>query len=297
LRQATGFRWSHRRYLIPKVSLSRLVLQVVHGQHNHGEPLLGGFKALRVEIAQSQSFGYDPLDRLVSASAMGGSAGQGQYTESYTYNAIGNLMSKGGVTYTYPASGPTSVRPHAVTGTSNGGAFSYNANGNMTSRRDKTGDPTYTQTWDYDNRLISVTGNGQTTTYTYDGNGALLKKVVGSTTTIYVGNYYEKTGSVIRKYYYFAGQRVAMRDGSTVYYLVTDHPSASLRTVLGSTSKTLTSSGGVFAELRYCEASRSGVDKPYGEIRYTSGTTPTNYRFTGQLQEAGVGLYNMGARW
>jgi hypothetical protein len=78
----------------------------------------------------------------------------------------------------------------------------------------------------------------------------LLKKVVGSTTTIYVGNYYEKTGSVIRKYYYFAGQRVAMRSGSTVYYLVTDH--------LGSTSKTLNSSGGVVAELRY---------KPYGDIR------------------------------
>jgi hypothetical protein len=83
----------------------------------------------------------------------------------------------------------------------------------------------------------------------YGGNGVLVRKVVGSTTTIYVGNYHEKTGSAIRKYYYFAGQRVAMRDGSTVSYLVTDH--------LGSTSKTLTSSGGVFAELRYCEASRS----------------------------------------
>jgi hypothetical protein len=32
------------------------------------------------------------------------------------------------VTYTYPASGASSVRPHAVTATSNGGAFSYNAN-------------------------------------------------------------------------------------------------------------------------------------------------------------------------
>ena len=69
---------------------------------------------------------------------------------------------------------------------------------------------------------------GQTTTFTYDGNGTLVKKVVGSTTTVYVGNHYEKTGSTIRKYYYFNGQRVAMREGSTVYYLLTDH--------LGSTS-------------------------------------------------------------
>ena len=59
----------------------------------------------------------------------------------------------------YPASGASSVRPHAVTGTSNGGAFSYNNNGNMTSRLVKTGDPTYTQTWDCENRLASVTGN------------------------------------------------------------------------------------------------------------------------------------------
>jgi RHS repeat-associated protein len=131
-----------------------------------------------------------------------------------------------------------------------------------------------------------LTGKGGVThtyndpAHTHDGNGVLLKKVVGSTTTIYIGNYYEKTGSTIRKYYYFAGQRVAMRDGSTVYYLVTDH--------VGSTSKTLTSSGGVIGELRY---------KAYGEIRYTSGTTPTNYRFTGQFQEASINLYIMGARW
>jgi RHS repeat-associated protein len=39
------------------------------------------------------------------------------------------------------------------------------------------------------------------------------------------------------------------------------------------------------------------VDKPYGDIRYTYGTTPTNYRFTGQFQEASINLYIMGARW
>jgi hypothetical protein len=42
------------------------------------------------------------------------------------YNEIGNLTSKGGVTYTYPS--PGSARPHAVTGTSNGGSFSYDYN-------------------------------------------------------------------------------------------------------------------------------------------------------------------------
>lgn len=124
---------------------------------------------------QYQIFGYDALDRLTSA-ATSGAGTWGSYSESYTYNAIGNMTSKDGVSYTYPASGPSSVRPHAVTGTSNGGAFSYDTNGNMTSRRDKTGDPTYSQVWDYENRLVSVTANGQTTTFTYDGDGALVKR-------------------------------------------------------------------------------------------------------------------------
>jgi hypothetical protein len=74
--------------------------------------------------------GNVPCARFCTAStgATGGSTGQGQYNETYSYNAIGNLMSKGGVTYTYPDSGEFSVRPHAVTSTSNGGSFSYNSN-------------------------------------------------------------------------------------------------------------------------------------------------------------------------
>jgi len=50
-----------------------------------------------------------------------------------------------------------------------------------------------------------------------------------------IGDYYEQTGSTIRKYYYANGQRVAMRENSTVYYLLTDH--------LGSTAITADSSG------------------------------------------------------
>ena len=42
------------------------------------------------------------------------------------------------------------------------------------------------------------------------------------------------------------------------------------------------------AELRY---------KAWGETRYTWGTTPTTYRYTGQRQEEGLGLYHMGARF
>jgi len=36
---------------------------------------------------------------------------------------------------------------------------------------------------------------------------------------------------------------------------------------------------------------------PYGGVRWSSGTLPTEYGFTGQRWEAGLGLYYYRARW
>ncbi|CAG1008547.1 hypothetical protein ANRL4_03903, partial [Anaerolineae bacterium] len=91
-------------------------------------------------------------------------------------------------------------------------------------------------------------------------------------------------GITWRSYYYGGSQRVAMRVQTAAqnetYYLLGDH--------LGSTSITANASGSKVAEMRY---------KPWGETRYSSGATPTTYRYTGQRQEAGIGLYYYGARW
>jgi RHS repeat-associated protein len=90
-------------------------------------------------------------------------------------------------------------------------------------------------------------------------------------------------------YYYFGGQRVAMRQtgswgGDVVYYLVSDH--------LGTTSLVLNGAGHRIAETRHY---------PYGAERWVwtadgSGTLPTDYRFTGQ-RNVGLGLTHMGARF
>jgi RHS repeat-associated protein len=71
-----------------------------------------------------------------------------------------------------------------------------------------------------------------------------------------------------------------MRQGSTLSYLFADQ--------LGSTSVVANSSGSKTAEVRY---------KAWGEDRYTSGTAPTSYRYTGQRIETTIGLYYYGARW
>jgi hypothetical protein len=60
---------------------------------------------------------------------------------------------------------------------------------------------------------------------------------------------------------------------------------------LGSTSLTLDSAGGRLnpnTELR-CY--------PYGVARYTAGTTPTAFNFTGQRKDSGSGLLFYNARW
>jgi RHS repeat-associated protein len=84
----------------------------------------------------------------------------------------------------------------------------------------------------------------------------------------------------MKKYYYAGGARVAMRVGSTLSFLLTDH--------LGSTAITASSSGAKSAELRY---------KAWGEQRYAEGVAPTDFRYTGQRLESLLGLHDYGARW
>jgi len=89
------------------------------------------------------------------------------------------------------------------------------------------------------------------------------------------------TSSTVTKYYYAGEQRVAMRQGTTLYYLLSDH--------LGSTSLTTDASGNVVSEMRY---------SAWGEVRYNSGVTTTNYTFTGQRSYTdSFGLMYYGARW
>ncbi len=72
-----------------------------------------------------------------------------------------------------------------------------------------------------------------------------------------------------------------MRVNGALYFLLSDH--------LGSTSLTTDASGNVISELRYTA---------WGQVRYSSGTTPTQYTYTGQysnVSEFGLMYYN--ARW
>jgi hypothetical protein len=107
---------------------------------------------------------------------------------------------------------------------------------------------------------------------------------------------------VLRPYtYYYAGaQLIALREitttanpTGTLYYLPSDHPSASLRASPGQHepvtcgNSTCGAVGSVVARQWYY---------PYGAVRASTGTLPTKRTFTGQLADE-TGLYFYNARY
>src|SRR5690349_14986766 len=82
------------------------------------------------------------------------------------------------------------LHKHAATALSSSDSYSYDANGNMTTRVE--GGITYAQTFDAENKLISITVGGLTTQFIYDGDGNLVKKIkTDGSKTLYVGGIYE----------------------------------------------------------------------------------------------------------
>jgi RHS repeat-associated protein len=166
-----------------------------------------------------------------------------------------------------------SVKPHAVAAV---GAISYayDANGNMTKRG------TQTLGWDVENRLLTVSGGAS---FVYDGDGNRIKKTEGGITTLYINRYYEKTGTEVTTSYYLGSKLIAQRKGIspnyTLSYVMQDH--------LGSTSATASDAGVRTSTITYF---------PFGSIRATTGTVPTDKKFTGQRLDA-TGLYYYNARY
>jgi RHS repeat-associated protein len=167
---------------------------------------------------------------------------------------------------------------HAVTSLSNGNSYKYDANGNMTQR--VVDGQKFALGYDAENRLVKVcqdpsnnaicdTGETVVASFVYNGDGERVKSTLNGVTTTFVGSHYEITGSTVTKYYLAGSQRVAMRVGSTLSYLFTDH--------LGSTSFTADKDGNKTSEIRYTA---------WGAVRSatTTGTSlPTQYTYTGQF--------------
>ncbi len=134
----------------------------------------------------------------------------------------------------------------------------------------------YTLNYDAENRLVSVTG-AATANFVYDGDG---KQIKAGITAVYVGNHYEVKNSIVTKYYFAGSTRLAARKDGTLTFLLGDH--------LGSGSVTTNANGAKVGSALY---------KVFGETRHATGNLFTDYKFTGQREEASLGIYFFVARW
>ena len=209
------------------------------------------------------NFGYDDLHRLISASGHTST----EHNQTFSYNAIGNITYNSRLgSYSYPAAGQ--ARPHAVA-SAGANAFTYDPNGNMLSG------PGRSIEWNADNRPTQV----NTTLYAYDAEGVRLTKTLGPTTTYYVGNDYELTGTEVTKYISLAGAMVAKRVGTVTSWLHTDHQ---------GTIQAITNASGV--EIQRIK------HRPYGERIETTTAHNESRGYTGQRTDDS-GLMYLHARY
>jgi RHS repeat-associated protein len=202
-------------------------------------------------------------------------------TESYTYDPVGNRLSSLSVpSYTVNSS-------NELTGTSSA-SYTYDQNGNTTSKTDSTGTTNYA--WDYENRLTSVTlpGQGGTVTFKYDPFGRRIEKISPTTTSIFAydsNNLVETvnaSGSVAAHYVHGTNidEPLAMQRGTTTDYYEADG--------LGSITS-LTATNGTIAQ--------SYTYDSFGNTTNSSGSLTNFFRYTAREFDTEAGVYYNRARY
>ncbi|MFN8495888.1 MAG: RHS repeat-associated core domain-containing protein [Caldilineaceae bacterium] len=227
------------------------------------------------------NFTYDAQNRLTCSHdtlLANGTCNNGSNDgQAYGYDAAGRILQ---YEATYNNESFNSTFPAHATKIS---GYAYDANGNTIRRFNVLNGQWQRLTWDAENRLSSVVNDANTQTiesYLYGADGRRLKKLTGSTATYYVNPFYEVSGGVITKYYFFNGQRIALRKNNVLYYLHGDH--------LGSVALFTNQLGQVEATQGY---------NAYGRQAWGANPFPAAYRYTGQPEDDATGLYYYGARY
>ena len=252
--------------------------------------------ASNTDAKKTVTYGYDDLYRLTSATTSGASNGQ-DYTQTYSYDAIGNIVTKSDRgTYSYQGNtGSSYANPHAVTAIANAlylTAYQYDKNGNLVSTN-----LGIQNRWDYNNRLIQSLVGEAVITYVYDQNGERVKYSNGFNTIIYPNKYYNvsKTRTVARqgapptdnavKHIFIGDLLVATVKGTahpSVYAVHTDHLTG---------SNVVSNAAGLVEEV---------MDYyPFGDLRLDEarGTFTEQRKFAGHEFDYDTGLTYMDARY
>ncbi|MFH0826540.1 MAG: RHS repeat-associated core domain-containing protein [Candidatus Omnitrophota bacterium] len=126
--------------------------------------------------------------------------------------------------------------------------------------------------------VATPTSTSELAEFLYDADGFRVKKTYNGVSIIYVGDLYEKTGSLTTKHIYLGANRIASRTSTDTLYYHSDH--------LGSSNIITNASG---AQVQLSEY------RPFGELSLNTATR-VNYYFTGKELDP-TGLYYYGARY
>jgi RHS repeat-associated protein len=226
-----------------------------------------------------QTFGYDALDRLTSAShpLLG-------TPQAFAYDPVGNRTTGGSVvnagnqltadamhSYQYDDNGNLTRKTLLATG--NFSQYTYDAENRLTKVEDfVAGNPTaaFTSTYRYDGlgRRIEKVANGQTKRYVYDGEDILLE--------------YDGANALQARYTHGPGidEPIAVTKGGSTFFYHQDG--------LGTVTD-LTDSTGATAKSYSYDA--------YGTLVDQTGTLDQPYTYTGREFDAETGLYYYRARY
>lgn len=264
----------------PEVDVEPLPITIFGRQYTYD--LSGNVQTIRNSVtSETMRYGYDHRQRLGSActwTGSGCSSKAGSFNETYTYNQIGNLTTKAGVTYTYS---PT--KPHQVISAGTN-TYTYDANGNLLTGAGRI------FTWNVENQptQISLGVQGVGESYTYDGENQRVTKVDLSqpVTTIYIGGLVEYIGTTVVSHYDGIASRTTTGTPSAanlgvLLYHHSDH--------LGSVSATSAIDGTLVETQEFT---------PWGEVRAGKGLiASTELNYTGQRKDAVTGLLFYNARY
>ncbi len=272
------------------------------------------------QLTSQETFGYDLTNRLLTANVQMSNGPTS--SNSYLYDALGNLRQKDNKTYNYGTSAGCAAGPHAVCSVGGGTLYIYDANGNMTSTGERT------VTYNASNKVTKIVsepmpsqGNDTGTVdliYGADTNRVVQLQTSGSTTvrTVYVGlggtgkSLYEQTttqtaGSttVQNLHYIYAGGvhggnafavRVIDDTGVATKYYSFDHL-GSVTAVSDEEGRVSTSSADATVLAYDVWGARRNSDE--SAANWQSFAPPVgNREFTGQEQIPDVGLVNMNGR-
>jgi RHS repeat-associated protein len=231
-----------------------------------------------VTVNSPLAYTYDDLYRLSQATNPLPST----TNEMFTYDPVGNRLTKTG-------QGTPSIFDNANRLIEDQEfIYSYDNNGNLIEKTNKSTLEVTQYTYDAENRLIQIDETGMTATYRYDGLGRRIEKSVNGVITRYIYDRedilleFNGSNSLTAKYTHGVGfdEPLIMERGGVSHFYQMDG--------LGSITELSDPVGGVAQSYAY---------DSFGQIVSQGGSLTNSYTYTGRELDSESGLYYYRARY